>query len=67
MNANELHMQKAHVHKLLCAKNPDAALLYLYINGGNDPAVEGAAKAYEQHLEKRKHFRNQLLSNHTIG
>ena len=38
MNANELHIQKAHVHKLLCAKNPDAALLYLYINGGNDPA-----------------------------
>ena len=38
MNANELHIQKAHVHKLLCAKNPDAALLYLYINSGNDPA-----------------------------
>ena len=38
MNANELHIQKAHVHKLLCAKNPDATLLYLYINSGNDPA-----------------------------
>lgn len=37
MNANELHIQKPHVHKLLCAKNPDAALLYLYIYGGNDP------------------------------
>ena len=37
MNANELHIQKPHVHKLLCAKNPDAALLYLYIYGGNGP------------------------------
>jgi len=38
MNATELHITQAHVHKLLCAKNPDAALLYLYINSGNDPA-----------------------------
>lgn len=38
MNAAELHISKAHVHKLLCAKNPDAALLYLYITAGNDPA-----------------------------
>ena len=38
MNATELHIQKAQVHKLLCAKNPDAALLYLYVAGGNDPA-----------------------------
>ncbi len=38
MNTTELHIQKAHVHKLLCAKSPDAALLYLYISGGNDPA-----------------------------
>lgn len=36
-------------------------------NGGNDPAIEGAARAYEQHLEKRKHFRNQFITNHTIG
>lgn len=42
-------------------------LTLVRVNGGNDPAVEGAAKAYEQHLEKRKHFRNQLISNHTIG
>lgn len=35
---NELHIPKDHVHKLLCAKNPDAALLYLYITAGNDPA-----------------------------
>lgn len=39
MNANELQIPKAHVHKLLCAKNPDAALLYLYITGGNDPSA----------------------------
>ena len=38
MNAAELHISQAHIHKLLCAKNPDAALLYLYITAGNDPA-----------------------------
>ena len=38
MNTTELHIPKDHVHKLLCAKNPDAALLYLYITGGNPPA-----------------------------
>ncbi len=32
---NELHIPKAHVHKLLCAKNPDAAILYLYLTAGN--------------------------------
>ena len=39
MNATELHISQAHVHKLLCAKNPDAALVYLYITAGNDPAL----------------------------
>ena len=34
---SELHIPKAHVHKLLWAKNPDTALLYLYITAGNDP------------------------------
>ena len=34
---NELHIPQAHVHKLLWAKNPDIALLYLYITAGNDP------------------------------
>ncbi len=38
MDATELHIPKNHVHKLLCAKNPDAALLYLYILGGNTPS-----------------------------
>ena len=32
---NEIHIPKAHVHKLLCAKNPDCALLYLYLTAGN--------------------------------
>jgi len=35
---NELLIPNNHIHKLLCAKNPDAALLYLYISAGNDPA-----------------------------
>ena len=38
MNTNELHIPKAQVHKLLCAKNPDAALLYLYLWAGNSLA-----------------------------
>ena len=38
MNEAQLQISKAHVHKLLCAKSPDAALLYLYITAGNDPA-----------------------------
>ena len=33
----ELNIEKNHVHKLLCAANPDAALLYLYIQSGNAP------------------------------
>ena len=33
---NELLIPKAHVQKLLWAKNPDVALLYLYITAGND-------------------------------
>lgn len=37
MNTTELHISKANVHKLLCAKSPDAALLYLYISSGNAP------------------------------
>ena len=38
MNEAQLQISKAQVHKLLCAKSPDAALLYLYITAGNDPA-----------------------------
>lgn len=32
-----LQIEKSHVHKLLCAQNPDAALLYLYLLDENDP------------------------------
>ncbi len=41
MNAAELQLNKANVHKLLCAKSPDAALVYLYITSGNDFAQAG--------------------------
>lgn len=43
MNCTELHISKADVHKLLCTKNPDAAMLYLYVTAGNDPV--GAEQA----------------------
>ena len=33
-----LQIEKAQVHKLLCAQSPDAALLYLYLVSGGDPA-----------------------------
>ena len=33
----DLQISHADLNKLLCAKNPDAALLYLYIKGGNSP------------------------------
>lgn len=32
-----IQIEKAHIHKLLCAQSPDAALLYLYIKDGNNP------------------------------
>ena len=37
MLSTELHIEKEHVHKLLCAASPDAALLYLYMQSGNQP------------------------------
>jgi len=37
MNSQELHISQPDLYKLLCAKNPDAALLYLYVHGGNAP------------------------------
>lgn len=43
MNASELQIEQAHVHKLLCAANGDAALLYLYIRSGNHPDQAAAA------------------------
>ena len=38
MNAVELTIEKGHMDRLLAAANGDAALLYLYLRGGNDPA-----------------------------
>ena len=35
---NALQISHTDLHKLLCAKNPDAALLYLYIHSGADVA-----------------------------
>ena len=36
MNSTQLNIEQNHVHKLLCAANGDAALLYLYIQSGNE-------------------------------
>lgn len=38
MTATECKLESSHVQKLLSAGNGDAALLYLYIQSGNDPA-----------------------------
>ena len=43
-----LQIEKAHIHKLLCAQNPDAALLYLYLKDGNDPAQAQSKLGYTQ-------------------
>jgi len=43
VNGAELHIEKANVHKLLCAASGDAALLYLYLQSGNEMAqAEGS-------------------------
>ena len=45
MNIQEIHIQNSHVHKLLSTASGDAALLYLYINSGNDfKDAEGALR-----------------------
>lgn len=36
MNSADLHIEKSSLYKLLCAASGDAALLYLYIQSGND-------------------------------
>ena len=43
-----LQIEKAHIHKLLCAQNPDAALLYLYLKDGNDPEQAQTKLGYNQ-------------------
>ena len=45
MNSQEVHISQPDLYKLLCAKNPDAALLYLYIHGGNPS--DGAEQALQ--------------------
>lgn len=41
MNTLEITIQQPDVYKLLTTGNPDAALLYLYLKAGNDPAQAG--------------------------
>ena len=38
MNTQDFTIQKGQLEKLLCATSADAALLFLYLQGGNDPA-----------------------------
>ena len=35
MNTDILTISQSHIRKLLCAADPDAALLYLYLHSGN--------------------------------
>lgn len=42
MIAQPLNLEQTQVHKLLCAGSGDAALLYLYIHSGNEPATAEA-------------------------
>ena len=43
MNIHDVHIPEADARRLLSAANGDAALLYLYIHCGNDPAGAGAS------------------------
>ena len=43
MNTLDISIEQADVRKLLGAASGDAALLYLYLRGGNDPALAGKA------------------------
>ena len=43
MNATQLQIKQADVHKLLCAASGDAVLLYLYIRSGNHPDQAASA------------------------
>ncbi len=43
MNTVEVSIEQSDVRKLLGAANGDAALLYLYLRSGNDPAAAAAA------------------------
>ena len=41
-----LSIEKEHIHKLLCAQSPDAALLYLYLKAENDPQKAMSSLGY---------------------
>ena len=41
-----ISIEKEQIHKLLCAQSPDAALLYLYLIAGNDPALAAQKLGY---------------------
>jgi len=41
MNAAELKIEQSDIRKLLGAASGDAALLYIYLHAGNDPALAG--------------------------
>ena len=41
-----LQIEKAHIHKLLCAQSPDAALLYLYLKSGGELAQAAEKLGY---------------------
>ena len=43
-----LQIEKAHIHKLLCAQNPDAALLYLYLQSGGNSAQAAEKLGYTE-------------------
>ena len=43
MNATQLNISQEHVHKLLCTSDPDATLLYLYLQSGNAPETAAAS------------------------
>ena len=43
-----LQIEKAQIHKLLCARNPDAALLYLYLKNGGEAEKAMQALDYTQ-------------------
>ena len=43
-----LQIEKAHIQKLLCAQNPDAALLYLYLVSGGNPAQAAQQLGYSE-------------------
>lgn len=43
MLSKELHISREHVHKLLCTASGDTALLYLYLQSGNELSDAGKA------------------------